>query len=261
MKPQVKKALNITSYVLIGVMFAISLCMVVLSLTSSSDPSPLYNGIPNIGGNFLLSVQTDSMKGDKKDSFNPGALVVSRKLKISEEPDIGDIISFWDYIGDSSGQGVEIVNTHRVVGYRVFFKRDNNGAIINPIDVDDKAALTIQMGQLNFDSYEFITRGDNTKEADKDPVSHKRAEIIGIYRFHVGGLGSVIEFMLSKWGFFCVVILPLLLFVVYRGFKLVMLILDLQKEKKVGVTADDALLRELEELRRKVAAQGQDPPA
>ena len=86
------------------------------------------NGVPELFGFGLVSIQTDSMFPE----FNSGDLVINQKVNDPSELNNGDIITYWTVIGS----GERVLNTHRIVniydggGYLIFETQgDNNNSV------------------------------------------------------------------------------------------------------------------------------------
>lgn len=87
----------------------------------------------------------------------------------------------------------------------------------------------------------FITKGDNNNVEDQVPVTAE--ELIGIYQSRIPALGNVAMFMQTTPGLIVCVVCPIILLV---GFDM----LRRRKYEKAKQQDTDALLAELEELRR-----------
>ena len=168
--------------------------------------------VPSIGGTFPMIVLTDSMKG----TFDAGSLIICKTAE-PEEVQVGDIICFYDPMGN----GTTTV-THRVT----------------QIGTDASGNLT------------FITKGDANNTEDIAPVP--ASNLIGVYRFHIAGLGSFALFMQSTPGLIIFVALPILLLIGYDAIRRRMY--EKQKDNDT-----DALMAELEALRAEKAAKQKLP--
>ncbi len=133
--------------------------------------------VPSIGGLSPMIVLTDSMEGDRDDSFNGGDLILVKAVK-PEDVRVDDVISFFD-----SSLGGSSVTSHRVI------------EVIN------------EDGKLS-----FRTKGDNNNSADTVPVSADK--LVGKYTgFRIAGAGSVAMFMQTTWGLIICVLVPIILLV------------------------------------------------
>lgn len=158
--------------------------------------------VPGIGGMVPMIILTDSMQPE----FSSGDLIVCH----TEDPEnvqTGDIICFFDPAGNGS-----TTVTHRVTAVTT----DENG---NP---------------------QWTTKGDanNTEDSVIVPAEN----LVGVYQFHLSGIGNVAMFMQTTQGLIICVICPIILLIGYDMIRRRMY----EKEKKKDT---DALLAELEELR------------
>ena len=155
-------------------------------------------GQPNVMGYVFASVQTDSMQG----TINQGDFVVGKLIDANTEIKVGDIVSYRDYLN-----GKEITVTHRVV--EIYEHETDPG---------------------------YITQGDNEKYSDE--VVKSRDTIISVYKFRIPFLGKFIDFLKTPFGFIITLVVPLLAFIAWQAYKLILLIfkskqaeLDEQVEK------------------------------
>jgi signal peptidase len=140
-------------------------------------------GQPSVFGYVFSSVQTDSMQG----TINKGDFVVGKLIDDNTEIKEGDIISFYDYF-----KGKQIVITHRVV------------EIIDP---------KTDPG--------YITQGDN--EAMSDDIVKSREDIQSVYKFRIPFIGKFIDFLKTPFGFIICLVIPLLAFISWQAYKLIVL--------------------------------------
>lgn len=219
-KNNIKKALKITGNVLFYTLIFLLLIFSISNLSVKSEQD-----IANVIGRGFLPVLSDSMEGDKDDSFDKGALVFVRILNSNEKDDLdtGDVITFYDL-------NISALNTHRIVhvgdGYYV--------------TQGDKAAALGQYiaGESNTGvQYEIVTF-DNVK---------------AIRTGHISGVGNAINYLQTPVGFAIFVILPVVLLLAYQGFVLTKTLLAVNKEKIEAQHATDkeALLEAEKERIRK----------
>ena len=164
--------------------------------------------VPSVGGIFPMIVLTDSMAG----TFDSGSLII---CKTADPADVeaGDIICFYD----PTGSGTTTV-THRVAR----------------VETDEDGTLS------------FITKGDANNAEDTSPVPAEN--LVGVYQFHIDGLGSFAMFMQTTQGLILFIALPILLLIGYDTIR--RRIYEKQKDSDT-----DALMAELEALRAEKAAQ------
>ena len=113
--------------------------------------------------------------------------IVGRLIDDNTEIKEGDIISFYDYF-----KGKQIVITHRVV------------EILDP----------------NTDPG-YITQGDNEKMSDD--IVKSRDDIQSVYKFRIPFLGKFIDFLKTPFGFIVTLVIPLLSFICWQAYKLIIL--------------------------------------
>ena len=181
-------------------------------------------GYTAIFGTASLAVKTDSMKGDRTDSFDAGDLIFIKVLNDQEKMNlqVGDVITFYDYIG-----GAYELNTHRIIAIN-----DNNGSPV------------------------YTTKGDNADGVDVN--RHPYTEVIGKYSNKWVGFGKVVTFVNSPAGFAIFVVLPSILIVIYCAYLVV------KNVKEKNKAENDAVERERmkEEVRLELLReQGIDPNA
>lgn len=140
-------------------------------------------GQPSVMGYVISSVQTGSMQG----TINEGDLVVGKLIDANTEIKEGDIISYYEYYG-----GKQIVITHRVVDI-----------MEHPTDPG------------------YITKGDNEKYEDE--IVKSRDDIQSVYKFRIPFVGKFIDFLKTPFGFIICLVIPLLIFICYQGYKLIIL--------------------------------------
>ena len=200
MKQKTKKALNITVNVIVSIIVVLVLILTINIIVSGKK------GYTSVFGYAHVAVRSDSMDGDKPDSFQKGDLLKVKILsdKEKQELKVGDIITFY-YPVSKSVPGAQyvtidgkphIINSHRiekVEGDRIFTRGDKEGA---PLDLGNR----------------------------------QYSDIIGKVVSHTDGIGNVTLWFQSQTGFFVCVVLPSLLIVVYCIYNLVKAVLERNKE-------------------------------
>lgn len=149
-------------------------------------------GVPSVLGYVPLSVQSDSMVPE----FEKGDLIISKAVDDSTALEKGDVITFKTVIN-----GEDALNTHRITDVTVT------------------------------DGYEFYTtKGDNNDIADTEPVARVSvaAKWDGI-RFE--GWGEAYDFLTNQFGFFLVILLPLIIFFLYEVIRFVKNLIAYNREK------------------------------
>ena len=149
------------------------------------------SGVPSIFGYRPFSVQSDSMAP----FFAKGDLVIDRAVKDPAELEVGDVITFWTVIN-----GQKVLNTHRI------------------IEIAD------------FENYLFFrTKGDNNSIADTTGVHQN--DIVGVYKTHIKGLGSVLDFLQTGKGFFICIVVPMAIFFIFELVSFIKVLMAYNAEK------------------------------
>ena len=134
------------------------------------------SGDPSFFGIRPFSIQTESMEP----FFSKGDLIIDVVVKDPSELQVGDVITFWTVI-----QGERVLNSHRI------------------IQIDD------------YENYlSFVTKGDNNSV--EDSLTVHQSEIVGKYKTHIPGVGTVIDFLQTGTGFLLVIVIPCALFFIYQ---------------------------------------------
>ena len=182
--------------------------LVVLSIiiSISSITAKANNGVPDLFGYTPFSVQTNSMSP----TLSEGDYIFVTKCD-AEALEVGDIVTYFTFIG-----GTRVINTHRIVNVY-----NSDGMI------------------------QYQTQGDN-KETNPEPdeLLLSPGDVIGKYTgTKIPVMGSVIDFLSTQFGFFLVILLPVLLFTIYQVFNLIRVILHNHKVDMINAanesTSDD----------------------
>jgi len=216
----VKKVLSIVvnSFFYLFIAFMLVFAIANIKVKTNMD-------IPNVFGTGFLTVQSDSMEGNRKDSFFTGDLVFVRAVndknrdKLVKTLKVGDIITFFD-------TRIDHFNTHRIVDIRTAFD-----------------------GKL-----EFVTQGDKRNTTNpydpngaNDPAHYEvvhQVNVLGIYKSKWSGAGKALDFVQKPLGFALVIVIPTALLFAYELFVLIRLLMKANKEK-----LEAKLAREKEEER------------
>lgn len=171
-KDKKKRILNTVINVVLVIAIVVAVAATYVSFVSTSG-----NGVPNIFGLQLFSIQTDSMYPELK----PGDLAIGTGVKDIAKIEKGDVITYWTII-----DGKRVLNTHRVV--------------------------EIYSGYEN--SRIFQTKGDNN--TIEDPMTVHESEVIAKYKFRLPGIGKVFDYLQTSTGFLLVVVLPVFIFFIFH---------------------------------------------
>lgn len=150
------------------------------------------SGVPDILGIQPFAIQSDSMKP----FFEKGDLVIDKRVDDTSKLEVGDVITFWTII-----DGQRVLNTHRIV------------------EIQDAENFRY-----------FITKGDNNSV--EDSLTVHESEVVGIYQTHIKKLGSVLDFLQTSKGFFCIVVLPVFAFFIYYLVTFFKVLMEYQGEKR-----------------------------
>lgn len=177
------------------------------------------SGVPNIFGIAPLSVQTQSME----DTINPGDLIFCTLTEIDDEFQKDDVVTFPIEIN-----GEQVLNTHRIVEV----VEDNN--IIY-----------------------YRTQGDN-KETNPEPDTDLQTSSTIVAKYtgtKIPGLGNVLSFIRTQLGFFLCILLPMIIFFIYEGIRVIINLLAYNKEKAIEEAKETLNNSELTEEQKKQAIE------
>ncbi len=166
-----KRILNTVVNVVLVIAIALAAVCTYASYVSTSG-----NGVPNIFGIRIFSIQTESMYP----TLLPGDLIFDTGIKDASDLRKDDIITYWTVIN-----GERVLNTHRI--YEIY---DGGGYLI------------------------FSTKGDNNTSAD--PLTVHESEVVGKYSFRVPGVGKVFDYLQTSTGFLIVIVIPVFLFFLFH---------------------------------------------
>ena len=202
----VKKVLGIVETVVTWVLVAFMVVMVLfiilnMSLTRNDRSFMGYKG---------YTVLTGSMTG----VFDEGDLVIAKDIS-GDQTEInklkpGDIISFRS-TDPSNIQTYNQIVTHKIKDIK---ERDKYGNIVS-----------------------FTTYGVATGAEDKIPVLN--SDIKGVYKTHVSGMGSFVNWLQTPGGYIIMIGIPFGLLIAVEVFKLIRNILRYRKEKEEEQEEED----------------------
>lgn len=206
-----KKVLNIAFYVVLAIVFIYAM----FALFSQKEENQItFFGITS------LAVQSDSMKP----TFEEGDLIFIDESFDSADLEVGDVITYEDFMITDEGT-ITYYNTHRIVSI------DDSGSIMR-----------------------FTTKGDNNPTNDPRQITEN--EIVGVWTENTwSNFGSFAEgftgFLKSSLGFFLLIVLPAVAFLVYEVIRFVKVYSDYNNKKHV---ADRVKLQEeaIQEAKRQL---------
>ncbi len=198
MNPVMKKILNIALDVVIAILVIFAVFISMVAVSSNANQN-----VPQVFGYSPLSVQSGSMSP----TFDEGDYIFVESFESEDEVKQtlkkGDVITFWTY-----ENGQRILNTHRIVTVV-----DNDGTLF------------------------YETKGDANTKADDVLITP--GDVVGKYTgTSIPCMGDVMDFLSSKWGFFCVILLPILLFTLYQVYRLVSTIMHNKKVDMANEVAE-----------------------
>lgn len=177
------------------------------------------SGVPNIFGIAPLSVQTASME----DTINPGDLIFCTVSEEDEEYQVGDIVTFPIEIN-----GEKVLNTHRIV----------------EVVKDENIAY-------------YRTQGDN-KETNPEPDEELQTASTIVAKYtgtKIAGWGNVLSFIRTQLGFFLCILLPMIIFFIYEGIRVIINLLAYNKEKAIEEAKETLNNSELTEEQKQKAIE------
>jgi signal peptidase len=168
------------------------------------------NGVGNLFGYMPFSIQTQSMEP----TIKAGDVVIGKEVDFNTLKE-GDIITYWTTVDEQ-----KILNTHRIT------KVISNGKGSVP---------------------SFKTKGDNNQIEDEYTVA--AADIVAKYNSKISGLGKAVDLLETQKGFFICIVLPLILFFLYKLYHFIKVLVTV-KQEKAGLSKEDE-----EELKKKAVEE------
>lgn len=205
----------VNAFVDILVVLILIVSILVVMLSLTSKSS----GVPNIFGIAPLSVQTESMKG----TVDPGDLIFCTLTEIDDEFQKNDIVTFPIELN-----GEKVLNTHRIV------------------EVVKDSNITY-----------YRTQGDNKKtNPEPDTDLQTSSTIVAKYTgTKIPGLGNVLSFIRTQLGFFLCILLPMIIFFIYEGIRVIINLLAYNKEKAIEEAKETLNNSELTEEQKQKAIE------
>ena len=204
-KETLKKIGKIIGNVVFGIFLVFILFVAIVNLNAKKK-----QGLPNLFGTGYLTVLTDSMDGDKPDSFKAGDLVVvdvvndDNRVEKAVNLEVGTIITYYDY------------DEEKVISHRI-----------------------VEIESSSPQSAVYVVKGDHPDAVKTTRVAS--GSILGVYKRHISGLGKVFDWLGHGVGFFLIVVLPCILFLLYEIYRFVKVLIEYNKEKKGETTDEDKI--------------------
>lgn len=193
-----KKVFNITVTALQIVVVLLAIIFAAIILCNPNIDSAEVSG----SSIKLLPVLSNSMAGDKEDSFKEGDLIVAKIPKDKNALNIGDIVTFKYNVG-----GANRLNTHRII------EKETTAE-----------GLTV-----------YITQGDAAENNERERIMAD--EVLAVYDFHIAGLGSAIHWLQNPTNFLLVIVLPLIILFIYNIVMFVRMMVMAKMAKQVEAAA------------------------
>ena len=196
------KVLKIIGNIVLWVFVIFAAVLTIFSISSSKSKS----GVPEVFGKMMVSIVSPSMEPN----IMTGDLIVSDALAGADEKaelQVGDVITFFS---DINGDGVEELNTHRIIQVR-----EAQGF------------------------YFFRTQGDNNDLPDETEV--RSDSVVGKYTgTRIPGVGSALMFLRQPMGFLLCIVAPLALFFLYELYRFISLVVS-SRAKKLTPEEEEAI--------------------
>ena len=165
------------------------------------------NGVANLFGYIPLTVESDSMLP----TFAQGDLIckeIDDLYSLKEN----DVITFWTII-----DGKKVKNTHRIISVNEF---ENTRS--------------------------FVTRGDNNPVNDEIPAY--AGDIIGEWTdIKISGMGTVMNFLRTKTGFFVCILIPMAIFFLFELYKFIVVLIEIKRPEVPEIDEEEIKRRAIEE--------------
>ena len=252
--PSVKKILSIVGNTVLWLFVAFAIVITVIVFATNNSKSD-DKSLSTIGGLAFVTISSDSMSKspyaedyqaggrlEGKKGFNKGALIFVNVLTDAEKAElrVGDVITF-DSLRDLNGDFISNdINTHRIIdvredgGKRYYVTQGDHN--VNPDGVYNASANGhAERGYVVEDS--MILGKWNGKK--------------------IGGVGSFLNFLKTRVGFFVVIILPLIAFFLYELIRFIMVIVSLKGKSK----EEEIRQRLMEEILRAQQQEQKAPPS
>ena len=225
------KVINIVINVFTVVMVLLSVFLVAISLTSKNN-----YGVPTINNKSYLRVQSSSMKG----TINKGDLIVVDKVSFRYD-------DATQYLKPS----IEIIENESIISFFYDIDADGQSEIVTHqvIEIQNKGAL-------------FVTKGTYVEDGDvlaTQTVTY--SSVIGVYNGkRVPGIGAVYGFLLDTpyaWGFAVCVLVPMFCLFLYKGYKLIVTIMETKEENAKELAKTKTTISEEERAKEKEAMRAE----
>lgn len=198
-----KKIGSVLLDVLIVLVMIVALIVIVNSVTARTN-----DGVGNVFGVTVFSVQSDSMSG----TFEEGDVILGKAYDRDDyQLKVGDVITFWSYTDDG-----RVINTHRIISIV------SEGVYQTQGDAEESPdARTVSTVQI-------IAYYEYDQQNDKDGI------------IVLPALGLIIDFLKAPAGFIIFIILPLLALTAYEAYNFAKNLSAYRKEKRELLAQEQA---------------------
>lgn len=220
-----KKIVNVLIDIIVVLILLISATILTVTLTTSKD-----TGAPNVFGYTLNTIQSQSMEPE----MYKGDMIIGKVVdENTPEFKVGDIVIYTTTQEMDDGTSQYVLICHRIVK-----TKEENGVT------------------------SYLTKGDNNEVSDAKSVGWLTSDkIVGVYENSeykgslLKGVGSIYDYLKSFWGFFFVIVLPMILFFIYELIRVIMNIVAYTKEKALVAATEAAQSAELTEAQKQKAIE------
>ena len=220
-----KKIVNVIIDIIVVLILLISATILTVTLTTNQD-----TGAPNVFGYTLNTIQSQSMEP----VMHKGDLIIGKIVdENTPEFKVGDIVIYTTTQEMDDGTSEYVLICHRVVK-----TKEENGVT------------------------SYLTKGDNNEVSDLKTVGWLTSDkIVGVYENSeykgtlLKGVGSIYDYLKSFWGFFFVIVLPMILFFIYELIRVIMNMVAYTKEKALVAATEAAQSAELTEAQKQKAIE------
>jgi signal peptidase len=198
----VKKVLRIVGDVLFGIFLVFMLFISITNIRAKTS-----NNIPNIFGQGYLNVLSDSMEGENDDSFK-----------------IGDLL-FVKLVNQDEAKKLQV---GQIITYKSTKYQNNDG------DFYTISHRIIEVNEIDGYTY-YTTKGDNplskfAEDGGKEVVRDQ--QVLAVYQGKWAGAGSAFAWFGTGTGFFIIVVVPCILFLIFTIISFVKTYIEYKNGKK-----------------------------
>ena len=200
-----------TVFIVLNVLFY-GFIIFLLAFAIANISAKKHNNIPSIFGYGFLTVASDSMDGNKDDSFKEGDMIIVKIVKDYKEDLKGltpekDIVTYYE-------AAIKRISTHRLVD----------------IIGEGETAIYVTQG----DKVEVDNPTADYAPGDDDMYlteTHLNSDILAIYSGKIKGAGKVLAYLQTKAGFGLCIVLPTALLLIFEAYLLIKNLFEINRQK------------------------------